>query len=48
MVDPDDAENFEMLIKKYGKEMAQDAVDNGLIQVWAVLKRVPGIGKVED
>ena len=28
MVDPDDAENFEMLIKKYGKEMAQDAVDN--------------------
>jgi hypothetical protein len=48
MVDPDDAENFEMLIKKYGKEMAQDAVDNGLIQGWAVLKRVPGIGKVED
>ena len=48
MVDPDDSENFEMLIKKYGAEMAQDAVSDGLIQGWAVLKRVPGMGKVED
>ena len=48
MVDPDDAENFEILIKKYGKVMAQDAVDSGLIQGWAVLKRVPGMGKVVD
>ena len=48
MVDPDDSENFEMLIKKYGAEMAQDAVKSGLIQGWAVLKRVPGMGKVED
>jgi len=48
MVDPDDSDNFEMLIKKYGTEMAQDAVSDGLIQGWAVLKRVPGMGKVED
>ena len=48
MVDPDDAENFEMLIKKYGKGMAQDAVNDGIIQGWALLKRVQGIGKVED
>lgn len=48
MVDPEDAENFEILIKKYGEEMAQDAVDNKLIQGWALLKRVPGMGKVED
>ena len=26
MVDPEDSENFEMLIKKYGQEMAKDAV----------------------
>ena len=48
MVNPEDAENFEMLIKKYGKQMAEDAVEAGLIQGWAILKRVPGIGKVED
>ena len=48
MVNPEDAENFEMLIKKYGKQMAKDAVSAGLIQGWALLKRVPGIGKVED
>ena len=48
MVNPEDAENFEMLIKKYGKQMAEDAVNDGLIQGWALLKRVPGMGKVED
>ena len=48
MVDPEDSENFEMLIKKYGQEMAKDAVKEGLIQGWALLKRVPGMGKVED
>tara|TARA_Y100000022_G_C13234931_1_gene369327 strand:+ start:646 stop:1389 length:744 start_codon:yes stop_codon:yes gene_type:complete len=48
MVNPEDAENFEMLIKKYGKQMAEDAVNTGLIQGWALLKRVPGMGKVED
>ena len=48
MVNPEDAENFEMLIKKYGKQMAKDAVSAGLIQGWALLKRVPGMGKVED
>ncbi len=48
MVDPEDAENFEMLIEKYGKGMAKDAVDEGIIQGWAVLKRVQGMGKVED
>ena len=48
MVNPEDAENFEMLIKKYGKEMAKDAVSAGLIQGWALLKKVPGMGKVED
>ena len=48
MVNPEDAENFEMLIKKYGKQMAEDAVKDGLIQGWALLKRVPGMGKVED
>ena len=29
MVDPEDSENFEMLIKKYGQEMAKDAVKEG-------------------
>ena len=48
MVNPEDGENFEMLIKKYGKKMAEDAVNEGLIQGWALLKRVPGMGKVED
>ena len=48
MVNPEDAENFEMLIKKYGKQMAEDAVNDELIQGWALLKRVPGMGKVED
>ena len=28
--------------------MAKDAVKEGLIQGWALLKRVPGMGKVED
>ena len=48
MVDPEDSENFEMLIKKYGQEIAKDAVKEGLIQGWVLLKRVPGMGKVED
>ena len=40
MVNPEDGENFEMLIKKYGKKMAEDAVNEGLIQGWALLKRL--------
>ena len=41
IINPEDANDFEMIQKKYAKGLAQDAVDSGILQGWALLKRVP-------
>ena len=41
IIHPEDAQDFEMIQKKYAQGLAQDAVDSGILQGWALLKRVP-------
>jgi len=44
IVADEDIESFEMIQKKYVTQMAQDAVNDGKIKQWALIKKVPGIG----
>ena len=41
-------ENFESNEKEYFSKLAQDYVNSGKMQGWALLKRVPGIGHAQD
>ena len=37
VINPADASKFEMIQKKYAKNLAQDAVNEGLLKGWALL-----------
>ena len=47
VINPADASKFEMIQKKYAKNLAQDAVNEGLLKGWALLRRV-NTGKAQE
>ena len=47
IINPADASKFEMIQKKYAKNLAQDAVDTGVLKGWALLRRV-NTGKTQE
>jgi len=46
-INPEDAQDFEMLQKKYAQDLAQDAVDSGILAGWALLRRVSTVQNQE-